>query len=656
MDWRAALGGLALLLAGLAPVSASTAAPALQLQLQDTGLSAAERQASQALLNEALASLPPRLREQVPRTVAVRWSSALPHAVYGRLTRLDAFALNARLLPALADGSAASQASGRPHATVRRELLATLLHELTHLYDRARAWPAADARLIRRCRQQLASRGEVGLPGECRGQTQRRFTLSDDPRLLDLAGWTQRVGQRGAREADNPQWLRSPDAYELSNPREFVAVNLEYFLLDPQYACRRPSLHRYLREHFAWTPPGAARCADELAFLNAGSDFARQPLGRLDPERIYAIDYLFAEANDNWVSRWGHSMLRLVVCAPGRPRGADCRLDLDQHLVLSYRAFVGDVQLSSWDGLTGAYPSRLFVLPLAQVIDEYTKVELRSLASIPLRLSRTQIRALGERAAELHWSHDGDYWFISNNCAVETLKLLRSGSADPRLHDLDSITPSGLLALLEARGLADRSVLADPHEALRLGYRFDSFRERYQAMFSVARQRLQLPQASVEDWLGLPASARRRHFAAADLRASAALLLLEQAARRRQLQLAQDDLKQDYLGRRERGLSNAAADRTLEQLLAGSGFLSRPAELLDGGYGLPQPGEWQHLQQQSSQRQAQLRQLSDQLDSQLLALLKPERRRELDDGEANIRQIGTQLRELHRASGGLQLP
>ncbi len=116
----------------------------------------------------------------------------------------------------------------------------------------------------------------------------------------------------------------------------------------------------------------------------------KPPLGHVDPERVYEIDYLLAEANQNLVSRWGHSMLRLVICAPGRPRGPDCRLDLDQHLVLSYRAFVGDVQLSSWDGLVGKYPSRLFVLPLAQVIDEYTKTELRGLASVPLRLCTTR--------------------------------------------------------------------------------------------------------------------------------------------------------------------------------------------------------------------------------------------------------------------------
>ncbi|MET1079425.1 MAG: DUF4105 domain-containing protein [Pseudomonas sp.] len=630
---------------------------ALRLDLATDGLSPEQRQASQRLLDEAMAALPPTLVQRLDRRVQVRWSDDLPDDAYGRASRVDALELNARLLPALTEGTAARQATQRPHGTQRRELLATLVHELAHLYDRARLWSDAEKSSLQRCRQRASSLGLVGLPAACRGQTARRFTLSDDPRLLDLAGWAQYVGRRGQREAQNGQVARSPDPYELSNPREFVAVNLEYFLLDPSYACRRPALHAYWRQHFDWAPAPAPACAQSQPYLNAGRDFARQPLGQLDPTRVYAVDYLLAEPNQAWASRWGHSMLRLVICAPGRPLGPDCRLDLDQHLVLSYRAFVGDVQLSSWDGLTGAYPSRLFVLPLAQVIDEYTKVELRGLLSVPLKLERPALQALVEHAAELHWSYDGDYYFLSNNCAVETLKLLRSGTRQAALEDLDSIMPNGLLDLLVARDLADRSVLDDPREALRLGYRFDSFRDRYQTMFEVLKERLAVPQAEVEDWLSLPAEARRPWFARADLRASAALLLLEQAALRQQLLLAQDELKRNYLSDRvQPDGAFAKAGSTLAQLLDSSGFLSRPAELLEGGYGLPQAGEWQRLEQQSTSRQQRLRQLSDELDLEVRRLLVPARRLELQASEANLKQLGEHLRALHKAAGGLVLP
>lgn len=369
------------------------------------------------------------------------------------------------------------------------------------------------------------------------------------------------------------------------------------------------------------------------------------------------MDYLLAEANQNLVSRWGHSMLRLVICKPGRPRGPDCRLDLDQSLVLSYRAFVNDVQLSSWDGLVGNYPSRLFVLPLGQVIDEYTKTELRSLASVPLKLNRDEIENLVRQAAEMHWSYDGNYWFLSNNCAVESLKLLRSGTANPRLNDLDSIMPNGLLAVLKGRGLADTSVLDNPREALRLGYRFDSYRDRYQAMFEVLRKQLPIKQALVEDWLALNAEQRRSWFAKADLRTSAALLLLEQASLRRQLLLAQDEVKQRYLNAAAlKDGSINKADATLKQMLANSGFLSRPAELLDSkGYGLPQPEERKHLEQVSRERQAQLLRLSTSLDKEVRALLEPSRAKEIAAVEANVKQIGEHLRALHKAAGGLQL-
>ncbi|PWB29732.1 hypothetical protein DCO48_21810 [Pseudomonas sp. SDI] len=645
------------LLSGALALLSGPALADLELQLQTDGLDPQQQRASQALLDEALQALPPTFKHNLDRRVQVSWSERMPEDAYGQASLVSTLELNRRLLPGLTDGSAASAQTQRPHGSVRQELLATVLHELTHLYDRARLWPAAERTLIGRCRRAEGSQGKVGLPDQCRGQSTRRFTLSDDPRLLDLAGWPQYVGRRGEREQHNHQVARTPDSYELSSPKEFIAVNMEYFLLDPSYACRRPALHSYLKAHFDWAPAHPA-CAPGLPFLNAGNDFAKQPLGQIDPERVYAVDYLLAEANQNWVSRWGHSMLRLVICAPGRPRGPDCRLDLDQHLVLSYRAFVNDVQLSSWDGLTGAYPSRLFVLPLAQVIDEYTKTELRSLASIPLTLSRDELEALVRQAAEMHWSYDGNYYFVSNNCAVETLKLLRSGTANPRLTGLDNITPNGLLEVLHGRGLADTRVLDDPREALRLGYRFDSYRDRYQAMFQVLKQQLPIPQDSVESWLEQPAASRQRWFAQADLRTSAALLLLEQASLRRQLLLAQDEVKQRYLSKRALDdASVAKANRTLQQVLANSGFLSKPAELLGhSGYGLPQADERRQLEQRSNERQQQLQRLTGDLDKEVRALLEPARAAEIAAVEGNLKQVGEHLRSLHKAAGGLQLP
>ncbi|WP_285373502.1 DUF4105 domain-containing protein [Pseudomonas sp. lyk4-TYG-107] len=646
------------LLAGALLLLGNSAHASLQLRLKTDGLSPAQQQASQALLDEAMHKLPPSFVEQLDRRIDVGWTDDMPGNAYGQATLVAELDLNRKLLAGLTDGSAANEKTNRPHGTVRQELLATVLHELTHIYDRARLWPAAERTLIQRCTRRSNSAGLVGIPDECRGQTERRFTLSDDPRLLDLAGWQQYVGRRGEREQHNRQVARSPDLYEISSPKEFVAVNMEYFLLDPSYACRRPTLYRYYKARFGWAPPAKDTCSNTFAFLNAGNDFAKQPLGQVDPERVYAVDYLLAEANQNWVSRWGHSMLRLVICAPGRPRGPDCRLDLDQHLVLSYRAFVGDVQLSSWDGLVGKYPSRLFVLPLAQVIDEYTKTELRSLASVPLNLSRDEIEGVVEHAAEMHWSYDGNYFFLSNNCAVEGLKLLRSGSNNKQLVGLDSIMPNGLLEVLKGRGLADTSVLDNPKEALRLGYRFDSFRDRYQAMFDVLKKQLPIKQTSVEDWLSLSAEERRQWFERADLRTSAALLLLEQASYRRQLLLAQDEVKQRYLGARE--LENGGMDKanaTLQEILANSGFLSRPAELLDSrGYGLPQPSEFKRLQDESAQRQKQLLALSGDLDKEVRKLLEPKRAAEIAASEANVKQIGEHLRKLHKASGGLELP
>ena len=542
----------------------------------------------------------------------------LPEDVHGRAT-----ASRMLLDRSLLDGWMARPSGAGSSHPATRAALAAVIHELAHFHDRS-------------------STGG----------------LSRDPRLLDLAGWQVSPARLGLRHPDNAFTDRSPDRYELQSPVEYVAVNLEHFVLDPQYGCRRPALHRYLVAHFGGGPMPAI-CPPGLVFLQPGSGQADSTL-QLDPQRVYAVDYLLAEGNDRLMSRWGHSMLRLVVCAPGRAPGPDCRLDLDHHLVLSFRAFVDDVQISSWRGLTGSYPSRLFILPLAQVVDEYTRIELRGLQSIPLDLGPAEITGLVERAAQLHWSYDGDYFFVSNNCAVETFKLLHDGIPRLAAEPLASITPTALLRRLVASGIADTTVLDDPAAARRNGYYFEAADTRYQAMFEVARGVLGLPQSRVQDWLDLPPEERSPWIAKTDMRAAAALLLLENAALRRHELLARDELKR--LLSRSGGRSDDKAARSrdaLRQVLDLEGLLSRPAQVLaragvGSGYGLPQAREREVLARLGPGLATSWRERSEQLRAEARSWLSPGRRAAIAGAEANIEELGDRLGRLHREGDGFR--
>jgi hypothetical protein len=585
---------------------AGQGAAALRIKVDPAGLSTDEQAASAALVAAATARLPPAFGESFDG-VRLAWRDDLPPSVHGRARGMR-IALRRELLAQWMEAGSSGTADGA-HAA-----LVALLHELAHLHDRS---PAG--------------------------------RLSRDPRLLDLAGWPVRPLRLGLRARRNDFRERSPDPYELASPAEFVAVNFEHFLLDPAYACRRPQLHAYFAARFAWSPPQAS-CPAELPFVTAGDDGEALRLLGMAPSRIHAVDYLLAEPDEHPMSRWGHSMLRLVVCAPGRPRGPDCRLDLDHHLVLSFRAFVGDVQVSSWRGLTGSYPSRLFVLPLQQVVDEYTEVELRGLQSIPLRLDDAEIAALLARAARVHWSYDGRYYFVGNNCAVETWKLLND--AVPRLSSapLRSITPTGLLRRLVRGGIADAGVLDDADEAVRLGYRFESRGAHFQEMFDIADAELALPANDARGWMALDPALRAEAMTAGGLRASAALLLLEQAALRREEAAAREALKQRFLRGRRAEAELASAGETLRALLDNPVHAGRPAALLQGpGYGLPWEDERRALAQAVPGESGRLLHLQSQLRTQARRLLPPGQRERLERVEANLERIGRHLRSLDTA-------
>lgn len=580
---NAATHGVALLLV------AHVAHAADRLQLDPAGLSPAQRQVASQTLADVQSLLPEGLLRALPAQVQVRWSDDLPVDVHGRAFG-GRIALRRDLLDEAVPGA-------------RRARRSALVHELTHVADRGGA------------------------------------NWSRSARWRDLAGWQRKPWHLG--RGDNDFRDRSPDAYELKDPAEYLAVNAEHFVLDSTFACRRPALARWYQAHFG-APPSLPQpqCAAALPLLQAESEEGAASLLQLDPARVYAVDYLFAEGSAQRMSRWGHSMLRLVVCKPGRVPGPDCRLDLEHHRVLSFRAFVGDVQISNWRGLTGGYPSRLFVLPLQQVVDEYTKVELRGLQSLPLRLHREEIASLLERTAQVHWSYDGRYYFVSNNCAVETAKLLQAGV--PRLGEagLAQLSPRGLKRRLVRLDALDERVLADRSAAQAQGYYFASARDQYQQLFAVAAAQLALPARDVHGWLKLPARQRAPWLLQGDLRASAGLLLLEQAAQRRAELRARDVLKRQLLA-----APDSAETRSLRALLEQGGQWLRPGTLLqDGGYGLPLADEQALLSTAVATASAQAVPAWQALRSRLRQQLPVRQREEMDAIDTNLAALGARLR------------
>ena len=587
-------------------LAAVPAHAALHIAVDGSVQDAAERQLSQRLIENVLARVPEAIIARVDLQLRLRWREDLPHDVQGR-ARGDVLGLDRRLLASLLDHGQDDDAS----RLAWHQASAALIHELGHALDRSAAggW-------------------------------------SRQARFLDLAGWQQRPLWPGRGRNHFSQ--RSPDRYELKSPAEFFAVNLEHYLLDADYRCRRPGLHTWFAEELGMPRSlPAVACAPALPFVRAGEQEGVATLQELDPARVYEVDYLLAEGNEQLMSRWGHSMLRLVVCAPGRPPGPACRMDLQHHLVLSFRAFVGDVQISSLRGLTGSYPSRLFVLPLRQVVEEYTKVELRGLSSTPLRLRPEEINALLQQAARLHWEYDGRYYFISNNCAVEAWKLLHDGVPALAAQPLASITPTGLLARLQGRALVKDSP-AERGDAVRMGYYFESAAAHYAQVFAVAREALPLPANRVEQWLRLPAAERRRWMEQADGRVLAALLLLEQAAWRRDELAARDVLKRRLL----RASDESPESAKFQALMARGGALLAPGSLVESGYGLPSADEREQLARVVAAGTAEAIDEWRQLRQMALEALPAEQRAEMERIESNLDYLRHQLQIRYGTQSG----
>lgn len=296
----------------------------------------------------------------------------------------------------------------------------TVFHELAHLYDIHATKVVDRKKLETECFNEESSNNDF-----CHMVNQKYLKLSSDIIFQTLFG--ARIDSRRTIYLENLILERSPDHYEFKNERELFAVNFEYFMLDKEYKCRRPLQYKYFSNIFSgFEAFRNVECNSTYPFVK--TDQANAELIDIDINRVYRIDYLqAAPAKDDIAGGFGHSMLRIVICAPERKTvNSECLKDKDSHLVVSFRASVDDEQISSLKGLKGSYPSNLYIMELQSVIEEYTQIQYRDLVTYPLNLTKNQIQKLIAQMSLQHWSLERRYYFASNNCASEIVNLIRS--------------------------------------------------------------------------------------------------------------------------------------------------------------------------------------------------------------------------------------
>lgn len=354
-------------------------------------------------------------------TVKAHRSKKVKPFIYGEyLQRKNVLILNIALLNELLRGRINSVKINCQHKNLYDQAIATIVHEITHAYDF------------------------------------NNGNLSKSNEFILRAGFKKGLLKTKNKNIDA---MRSADPYEFKNLSEAYAVNLEYFVMDPEFACRRPAMFEYFKRTLEFDPfPNRICEPSNTVMMSTASGF--YPV-KLDWQRVYRIDYLLASPGSDLSSGFGHSMFRIILCAPERfdsisnkmikatPFGAKCLEDKLFHLVVSYRANIEDATMNYLKGIFGGYPLMLFILNFSDVLDEYNRDELRNVESFPLELSLKDKNNFINKVLEEHWNYRGSYKFITNNCAVESYDLLKGALETSRLQRERSLTPQGVLEDLD---------------------------------------------------------------------------------------------------------------------------------------------------------------------------------------------------------------
>jgi hypothetical protein len=302
--------------------------------------------------------------------------------------------------------------------------------------------------------------------------------VADSAPFRKLSGWQTWMFRPNFK---NTNHSRAPDPRETLSSRDYLAVNVGYFLLDPEYRCRRPAMNLFLEKLLGEAfPPGSCEPFTQVVLSHS------RVFIDIAPERVQDVHYLLAASGSNLVSGFGHTMIRLVV----GDEAESAMENVGEHVVMAYQALtLGDLALDHIGGLLGKYPSQLFAYIFPHVLTRYTAGEMRELRSMPVTFTDEQRKLFVYRSLENFWQYSGKYRFLSHNCATESRDDLQASFYEGHkfLKD-DSNSPAGIAKAMRKLGLLDMRPFQDEEAATAAGYFFPD-RNRVKTIYRELREK-----------------------------------------------------------------------------------------------------------------------------------------------------------------------
>lgn len=306
-----------------------------------------------------------------------------------------------------------------PHPTLKKLIQATIIHELAHVYDLNGRYANMD---------EYASISFF----------EKKYYLdtSDNKDIAEDIIYTN---------SKNIKHSSSPDTYEFKNIRESFAVNLEHYFLDKTYTCRRPTKAHFFNKIFNIKIESNCETSYLVQFIDLDSIKSID----INPDNVKKISYLLAGKGGSVESKFGHAQVLLDICE-------DQSCKKTQRYVFG---FVADTPMDNYSligGVTGEYKSKIHIDTFLQTRLTYNVVELRDITEFPLNFSKDQKERFLGLLISSFWEYNGEYKFISNNCATELFQIFKYAVNDKEFYKKSSSTPTSIVDLLNSQNLIDK--------------------------------------------------------------------------------------------------------------------------------------------------------------------------------------------------------